>query len=117
MSDWKDKAFTFAQDTIKQLMTLATAVLTLTLTFHKEFLPAGSTVAKGWLVAAWIAELLSIVAGVWALLAMTGSLGDATDQAPADVWGSNVAIPAGIAILLFAGGLALTIIYAAQALA
>ena len=67
------KAYDFASDLIKQLISLGTAVLTLTLAFYDGFLEASST-PTGWLVASWIVFVLSILAGILALMALTGGL-------------------------------------------
>ena len=71
MSD-RHKSFDFATDTTKQLITLSTAVLALTITFAKDIL--GGTVGdldRGLLAATWILYLISIVFGVLTMQALT----------------------------------------------
>jgi hypothetical protein len=61
-----------ATDAVKQVITLSTGVLTLTLTFAKT-LAAGAD--SGWQLAlrwSWILLGLAVVAGFWFLLAKTG---------------------------------------------
>ncbi len=67
------KAYDFASDLIKQLISLGTGVLTLTLAFYDAFLQTSSTPTT-WMVASWIVFVLSIVAGILALMALTGGL-------------------------------------------
>lgn len=87
MSD-RDKSFDFATDTTKQLITLSTAVLALTITFAKDILGGNAprycptdlvgqfpyTVGdpdRGLLAATWILYLISIVFGVLTMQALT----------------------------------------------
>ena len=73
MDDQRKKAFESAQDSVKQLLTLATSVLALTIAFLKDVV--GNTLsAKLLLDSAWILYSLSILLGLIAFLAMVGSL-------------------------------------------
>ncbi len=58
-----EKAFAFAQETTKQLITLSTAVITLTITFLKDVVKAAPVGSAPYLQAAWVFYLLSIVFG------------------------------------------------------
>jgi hypothetical protein len=69
-----EKAFEFAQEATKQLITLATGVIALTITFLTDVVktaPAGSAV---FLQTAWVFYFVSIVFGIFSLLALTGNL-------------------------------------------
>jgi hypothetical protein len=88
MTEQVKKAFDFAADSTKQLITLSTAILTLTITFGKDVLqkvPAGTTQK---LTYSWVIYLVSIFFGIATLLALTGTLdpikkkarGKGTDQ-------------------------------------
>jgi len=69
-------------DTTKQIITLATGVLALTVTFLEKIVQPTATSAKHipWpLFGAWVAFGLSIVASVAVLMAVSGSL-DAMDR-------------------------------------
>lgn len=68
------KAFGFASDTVKQLITLSIAVITVTTTFAKDVLGISSSNHKIILIAAWIYYLLSVFFGIWTLMALTGTL-------------------------------------------
>lgn len=73
IDDRKGKAYDFAADLIKQVISLATGVLTLTLAFYDSFLKTSSG-PTGLLVASWFVFVLSILAGILALMALTGGL-------------------------------------------
>ena len=114
MDEFRNKAFDFAADLAKQLITLATGIITITITFAKDFLPRGAApAAKLWAMCAWYAFLISIVCGVWMLMALTGTLDQKPGQSyPISIRGSNVTIPATLQILFFLAGLLLTIVFA-----
>ena len=73
-STWKEKSFDFASEAAKQLITLATGIVTLTVAFSGDVLALSKGNLRGWLTASWIAFLLSVVFGVAHLLALTGQL-------------------------------------------
>ena len=105
------KAFDFAQDTTKQLITLATGIIALSITFAKDFLGHVSDAARGWALASWGAMLVSIFFGLWTLLALTGSLQPNDPSIPSSTRGTNVVIPAALQILTFFVGLALIVVF------
>ena len=109
MDEHTKAAFASAADTSKQLITLATGVLALEITFAKDVILKPDATAKCLIGVSWILLLLSVAAGVWTLLALTGSLGQGTPLTPQAISGSNVRIPAMLQILLFLGGLLLTV--------
>ena len=75
MEEQKKKSFDFAADVAKQLIALATGIVTLTITFSKDVLGGVEDAHKGCLLWAWIAFLCSITFGVLTLMALTGNLG------------------------------------------
>lgn len=69
VDDQLKKAFDFAADLAKQLITLATGIITITITFAKDFLPQTPNAAvKHWAIYAWVALLASVVCGLCDLL-------------------------------------------------
>ena len=114
-----------ALETAKQVITLSTGVITLTVTFLEKIVqPTGGTGRHVPLTlkVGWICFGLAIVFAVWTLMAITGSMNaldrqarnlpltDAQSRAAerlAD--GANVRIPALLMLLFFAVGTALTI--------
>jgi hypothetical protein len=108
MDDKTSKAFDFAQESVKQLITLATGVIALGITFAKDFVSAVPAGARSLALWSWGAFLLSVLFGLWALLALTGTL-DAEASVPVSIRGTNVKIPATLQILFFVIGLSLTV--------
>jgi hypothetical protein len=103
--DGREKAFVFAQDATKQLITLATGTIALTITFVNDLAKA----APGWslyvLALGWLSYLVSVVCGVMTLMLLTGAVRDpnATVDAP------DVAQMAKLQFVSFLLGTALTI--------
>lgn len=98
------KAFEFASDSTKQLITLATGIVALTITFSKDILGGVDFGPRLLLMMAWSVYLVSIIFGVWTLLALTGSLEPmhSLDKRPdASIWGKNVRLPSIIQIVTF----------------
>ena len=84
--NWTTRAIDGAVDLTKQVLTLSTGVLTLTLTFYNNFFgkPSGEmlvvpTGAKVSLGTAWLLFILSILAGLLVLAKFTGEQGNAGD--------------------------------------
>jgi ketosteroid isomerase-like protein len=74
MNEQVKKAFDFASDSTKQLITLSTAILTLTITFGKDVLQKVEGTTKENLTYCWVIYLVSIFFGILTLLALTGTL-------------------------------------------
>lgn len=66
--------FDSANELAKQLITLATGILALSITFIKDVLKNNGTVVKWPLRAAWFIYLFSIFFGMWTMMAITGSI-------------------------------------------
>ncbi len=72
--DFVEKTYEFAQDTTKQLITLASAIVALTITFSKDFAPSASECSRDLMGIAWIAFFFSILGGLGTLFQLTGKL-------------------------------------------
>jgi hypothetical protein len=72
--DRTSKAFDFASDATKQLITLATAIVTVTVTFGTSVFPNAPSWVQYVLFSAWFAYLVSIALGILTLQALTGTL-------------------------------------------
>ena len=115
---WNDRtkaAFDAARDSSKQVLTLTTAVLALSITFIDKIvgldtLTPGDRARLQW---TWVIYGLSVLAGVWTLLALTGSTGS---KAEANINAPNVRLPALLQMLTFVGGTAMFILFAAMAM-
>lgn len=68
------KAFDYAQDSAKQMLTLSVGILALTITFFKEFAGGGSAGSKTLLAVSWVFFLASIIAGILHLYALVGEI-------------------------------------------
>lgn len=76
MDETQKKAFDFASDLTKQLITLSTAILTLMVAFTKDILINFhlSSLQRGILVLSWVLYLISICFGLLTYMAITGNL-------------------------------------------
>jgi hypothetical protein len=99
--DATEKALDFASETSKQMITLATAIVTFTVTFVKDIGSSGG--AKAFLVIAWAACILSILAGVLMSMALTGVVAKAASAGVVpSPWARNVKALARVQVALFA---------------
>ncbi len=119
MDDQIKKAFDFASDSTKQLITLSTAILALTITFHKDVLlnaGSGSPLILTW---AWIVYLISICLGIATLLALTGTLDPIkkaqNGSSTASIQGTNIRLLSAFQILSFLAGTSLVVASGAYA--
>lgn len=107
VDDQTKLAFASVSELTKQLITLGTAVLTLEVGFAKAF--AEKSVASQWQVQwSWIALLLSIVAGVWVLMAVAGKVAKASNLAAVDIYSASIRLPAFVQVVAFVVGLFFT---------
>lgn len=91
MTDHPD-GFSFAGDTVKQMIALSTGVIALTVTFASDVFGDVSGTPEAVLVTAWSVYLLSILFGLWTLLALTGTLG--ANATTASIYNTNIRLPA-----------------------
>jgi di/tricarboxylate transporter len=71
--DWRKQAFDFLGDSTKQLITVATGVVTATVLFSKDL----DTTSRDWALAAWVVLTLSVIFGIFTLFNMSGNLNKA----------------------------------------
>lgn len=109
MDEQTKAAFNSASDTSKQLITLATGLLVLEVTFAKDVIKELDATSKCLVGISWSLLLLSVMAGIWTLLALTGSLSRGSSLTPQTIYGINVRTPAFIQVLMFLGGLVATV--------
>jgi hypothetical protein len=74
MDESLKKAFDFAADVTKQLITLSTGIVGATITFFNFLSTDVPDSTRRRLFYAWCAYFMAIVFGIWTLLALTGSL-------------------------------------------
>lgn len=111
MDDQAKAAFASASESSKLLITLATGLLALEITFAKDIVVTLSRTGRILVGVSWALFLLSVVAGLWTQFALTGSLGVATVPTATTIFNSNVRIPATAQILLFLAGLGCTVAF------
>ena len=100
--DRQEKAFEFASDTNKQLISLSVGSVALTVTFAKDVFGGLSSTNSGWLLAGWIIHLFSVLAGLLALMAHVGTLA----KTEKDVYSANIVVCTIGQVLAFLVGLA-----------
>ena len=86
------KAFDYVNDLTKQLITLSSTIIALTVTFSKEILGAVEGLYKFSLLASWFLFVVSIVFGILTLMALIGNL-DPMPQKPTKDKDGNDIIP------------------------
>jgi hypothetical protein len=64
VQEWRKQSFDFASDSTKQLITIATGVVTATVLFSKDL----DSLSRWLALAAWIVLTISVMSGVAALL-------------------------------------------------
>jgi hypothetical protein len=67
-------ALQFASDLSKQLITLSTGIIVITITFTKDILKRVSLNKQGLLGWAWAIYLISVIFGIFSLMSLTGVL-------------------------------------------
>jgi hypothetical protein len=110
-----EKAFDFALDVTKQLITLATAVIALTITFLTDVAKEASADTARWLQAGWVFYLVSIAFGILTLMALTGTLGDTKSSDPPSINASNILMFAKVQVGSFFVAVALTLVFGFKA--
>ena len=115
MDDRLAKAFDFSQDAAKQLITLSTAIVALTITFYKDFATGAGQLSKVLVAIGWGFFLLSIVFGVMHLFQLTGALAP-KDDAPLKLHHLAADISLGAQQVFFVVGLFFTVLAAVLAL-
>ena len=106
------KAFDFASETTKQLITLSTAIIALTITFAKDILQSVPISAKVLLMIAWAIYLLSLLFGLLTLMALTSELEPKIKEeppvtsppeqlSPPSIWAKSITAASVLQILTF----------------
>jgi len=126
----EQKAFDFAADTTKQLITLATGIITLTITFSKDIIGASELSNSSLIFWSWGLFIFSIICGIWTLMALTGNLQPMkkktnekekteneeveeiiTEECEININTNNVKIPSVVQILSFIIALIFTVLF------
>jgi hypothetical protein len=110
------KAFDFSADLTKQLITLATGIITLTIAFKKDFFPNPNTMPTWLAYCTWYAFLASIAMGILTLSALTGTLDAKDKEKELTIYSPNIVVFSILQFLTFGTGLFFTIYFAARGL-
>lgn len=105
------KAFDFAADLTKQLITLATGMIGLTITFVRDFLKGAPADARPYAYWAWVAFLVSVALGILTLSTLTGNLAKTPNPTPYARNTTGLSIAQFCAFFL---GLILTVVFAVK---
>jgi len=114
MNEKAQLAFNFASEVSKQLITIASGVLAISITFLKDFSDTSEQRKNisGTLKWGWILLLLSLFFGIWALMAMTGSLAKSQEATGKELYQANIAVPTMLQISTFLAGFVLMTYFA-----
>ncbi len=74
------------RDTAKQLITLASSILTVTVTFHRDLSPQAGENPNDVLLVAWVVYAISIGFGVLTLLGLTHELAQSRHDPSLSTW-------------------------------
>jgi hypothetical protein len=75
------KSFDLAAETTKQLISLSTAIITVTIAFAKDFFGSRQSGLEWLLALAWLLYLISLISGIFTLMGLTGQL-SSSNQLP-----------------------------------
>jgi hypothetical protein len=112
ISEERGKAFSLAQETVKQQITLSTGIFALTLTFLKEFTTKHAD--KTLLEFGWGLFLLSTLLGVFTLMCLAGQLQSVKQNSEPTINGKGIRWFAIGQALLFIAALALTLTFGVE---
>ena len=115
MNERQKMAFDFARDTTKQLITLSTAIIAVTVTFWDKLFTVKDSFSRNLAVFSWVAFLISVIFGIWTLLALTGTLESLDKENSASIRSRNITLPSFLQITAFLLGLALTVWFGTRA--
>lgn len=101
-----------AAEISKQLITLSTGIVALTITFAKDFLGGASQNKLRILYCSWSCYIITIVSAIWHLSAITGNLLHTKNGVMQ--WDSTI-IPAYLQLIAFLAGTILLVVFAAKA--
>ncbi len=113
MKETKLKAFEFATDLTKQLITLSTILIGLSITFLEKF---NVGISRTIIILSWSLLFVSIIFGIFTLMALTGNIGKINserDMNTNNIYSKNITSLSILQIFTFIVGILLLIIYSA----
>jgi hypothetical protein len=97
----KTKPFDYVQDATKQVLTLSTGVVTITISFLKDIVSEAPTDARAALFIAWGLFAVSILFGVATLLNLSGNVGAAADKKSKGIYGPGIRTFSALQLIAF----------------
>jgi len=101
----------YAKELTIQLITLSTGLVGLSITFGKEVIGRIKDPRMGTLSLAWVLHLLSIIFGIWTLMALTGTLLTFANSPLTPDLGPNERLPAMAQVVTFLTGTILLVVF------
>lgn len=110
--NWSERAFDVIVDITKQVLTLSTGVVALSITFLTEVASNASNPSKVVLATSWIAFIIAILFGMLTLMAAAGVQRDADVDGALEpsIDAPNLRILGGVQLVAFGIGLILLLI-------
>ncbi len=110
------KPFDFAQDVTKQVVTLSTGVVTLTIALLKDVVTGAPGDARAVLFAGWALFAVSIVSGIFTLLNLTGHVGAAGTAGSSGIVTPAIRLFSFVQLVTFGLAMIATVYFGARAL-
>lgn len=114
MDDSLAKAFDFAQETTKQLLTLSTAIITVTVTLIGTELKKVPSGTRTWLEVSWLFYLLCILFCVFTLMSLSGNLERPGEGNAPSIYSRGIRFCAILEVVTFLLALVFTVIFGAK---
>jgi hypothetical protein len=114
MKDSLAKAFDFAQETTKQLLTLSTAIITVTVTLIGTELKKVPSGTRTWLEVSWLFYLLCILFCVFTLMSLSGNLERPGEGKTPSIYSPGIRLSAILQVVTFLLALVFTVIFGAE---
>ena len=116
MTDWGARAFDLVTEITKQVLTLATGIVAISITFFKDFASHSNATARALIESSWVIYALSVLFGLMTLMACAGHQQSAADQsASTTINAGNIRLLGGVQLVLFFAAVVLTVIAGANA--
>jgi hypothetical protein len=112
MDEHAKYAFSFAADTSKQITALATGALAVEIAFAKDFNKKLDDFDVFFLESSWVFLTISILMGLFVLMALTGTAGKVPPPAAVDVYNKNIKYTFIAQLMAFYAGLLAVVVFA-----